>query len=459
MSIVMCLPLMAQADDKKYEVNGIWYTVDLVTFTAEVTSGDEKYSGEVSIPYQVNVVDGDLNGVFNVRRIGEKAFKDCKGMTGVGIPQGLEAIGREAFKNCASLKTINLFESEVRSIGESTFENCTALETVSFNEHTFDIGEKAFKDCRKLRYVSIPYSIQQLGAGAFYGCDGLETVELLTDDGTETHLDRIGEEAFAYCPKAAIGIPEGIREIGAGAFRGNGKAVWYLPHSLESIESNAFQDCPVTSVHCYATKPPMVSKDAFDNPQKAVLCVPYADRYKSADTWKDLGTIENSPIPEELRYRPYPPTIEYADGQLHFSSMDDDVEFNSFIECEDAGRHYNEESVSLSALYHIRAEAYIEGRPSSDQIHAYLCWIDREQEKEPISTSVAEVKVKGTPILVERRNDVITIKGAAVGTSVRIYNLSGEELVSRKITDTVTSFVTPWKNLIVKVGEYAIKIL
>ena len=72
---------------------------------------------------------------------------------------------------------------------------------------------------------------------------------------------------------------------------------------------------------------------------------------------------------------------------------------------------------------------------------------------------MAEVKVKGTPILVERRNDVITIKGAAVGTSVRIYNLSGEELVSRKITDTVTSFVTPWKNLIVKVGEYAIKIL
>ena len=433
LSVVLCLPMLAIADNKKYEIDGIWYIVNLENNTAEVTSGDENYTGEVSIPYQINVVDGDLNGIFPVTRIGEKAFKDCKDLTRVGFPKGLESIGREAFKNCVGLESINLYDSDIRVIGESAFWNC-----------------------KKLRSVLIPCSVSQLSAGAFYGCSGLETVVLETESGFETNLDTIGEEAFAYCPKAAIEIPEGVRVIGAGAFLGNEKAVWYLPHSLEVIESKAFQDCPVTKVYCYATKPPMVGTSAFDNPQEASLFVPYADRYRSADVWKDFGTIKQESLPEDLKYKPYSPTIEYADGELHFSSMDENVSFSSSVECEDAG-HYHGESVSLSATYHIRAEASND-KCSSDITYASLCWIDLESKKEDISTSVGEVK--GMPILVEKRGETVTIKGATEGMPVHIYSISGQELVSGKISGPVTSFTALNSGaVIVIVGDYSIKII
>lgn len=466
---LICLPMLAVADDKKYEVDGIWYKLNLVTYTAEVTFGDGMYSGEVTIPYEINVTDGDLNAMFEVKGIGERAFKDCADLTGVTLPKEFESIGREAFKNCASLKNINLYEA-VRFIGESAFENCTGLESVHFYEHIYSIAENAFRNCKKLQSVTIPRYIIELGACAFYGCDALVNVTLETfsateQEGYDTQLRTIGAEAFAYCPKAAIEIPEGIRMIGSGAFLGNEKAVWQIPHSLETIESDAFQDCPVTKLYCYATKPPVVSPDAFDNVQQITLFVPYADRYKSADTWKDFGTIENNPLPEDMAFRTYPPTIEYANGQLHFSSMDDNVVFESSIDCEDTG-NYNGEYVSLSATYHIRALASIPGKSESEMIHAYLCWIDLNPTNEDISTSINEfvkvepVEVKGIPVLIERRGEMVIIKGAAEGTPVHIYDLTGRELVSGKITGSVTSFRSIESGMaIVKVGEYSIKII
>lgn len=467
---LLFLPMLASAEDKKYEIDGIWYKINLDWKTAEVTFGEEKYSGVVPIPDRIFVSDDDneIYDQFSVTRIGEMAFKDCKDLTGVVLSKNTESIGREAFVNCVSLEKVNFYDCPILGIGESAFEN-SGIESAIFNETTVRIGENAFRDCKKLRNVSISKYILELGAGAFYGCSELIDATLRTtsatdQEGYETQLRTIEAETFAYCPKATIEIPEGISVIGEGAFRGNEQAVWYLPHSLESIESKAFQDCPVMKVSCYATKPPMVSPDAFDNPQKIVLFVPYADRYNSADTWKDFGTIKNSPLPEDLMYRPYPPTIEYVDGQLHFSSMDDNVVFQSSIDCDDKGS-YEGETVSLSATYHIRAEAYFLGKCSSEMVHAYLCWIDLEPKKEEIGTSINEfeevvpVEAKGMPVLIERRGDMVIIKGAAEGTPVHVYNQSGYELVSGEITGPVTSFrVLAGGVAIVKVGEYSIKI-
>jgi len=465
--VLMFLPMSVSADDKKCEIDGIWYILNPDSLTAEVTFGDEKYSGAVSIPATINVVDGDMNKIFAVTQIGEKAFKDCKELTSVGLPKGFESVGREAFMNCAALKDINLDEA-VRFVGESAFQN-SGLESVFFYKNIYSIGKNAFRDCKKLQNVSISQSIIELGAGSFYGCSELVNVTLEVSSATdlvgyETQLRTIGAEAFAYCPKAAIEIPEGIRVIGEGSFLGNEKAVWYLPHSLETIEACAFQDCPVTQVYSYATQPPVVSPDAFENVQNIVLFAPHADRYKEADTWKDFGSIENCPLPEDLLYRPYPPTIEYVDGQLCFSSMDDDVHFSSSIDCEDAGK-YDGESVNLSATYHIRAQAYITGKTASDIIHAYLCWIDLEPKNEDVGTYLSEYEkdepfeAKGVPVLIERRGEMVIIKGAAKGRQVYIYNLEGKELASGQITGPVTSFnVSASGMAIVRIGEYSIKI-
>ena len=472
--ILMCLPLQAVADeDKKYCFDGIWYRIvsDYSSHSVEVIAGDEKYSGSVEIPQSIWIIDGDINESFQVIRIGDKAFKDCKDLTGVSGGASLQIIGKEAFKNCIGLRgDIYITGNEqISSIGESAFENCTGITEVYFNyDNLYAIDKNAFRGCTSLKRANIN-RVRKLGAGAFYGCGELEE-GLFYHDTSNIDIDTIGAEAFAYCTKARITfLPENLKVIGERAFVGNEEMTEItLPHSLEAIEDNAFKDCPIKTVHCYATRPPVVNATAFDNSQRIRLLVPHAERYEQADTWKDFGTIEESPLPSDLKFTPYPPTIEYSNGQIHLSSMDDQVHFTSNIKCLDDGG-YNEESVSLSATYHIWAytwyrtgDFYIE----SPQRHAYLAWIDLEPTEVDIPTSIYEntrgesVEVKNLPILIERQGDMLVIKGATEGTQVDIYNTAGQKVASGKITGPVTNIRVLENGLnIVRIGNYSIKIL
>ena len=476
--ILMCLPLQAVADDdNKFCVDGVWYRVLLPNLPSyvEVTAGDEKYSGSVEIPSHVTIIDGDISRTFWVYRIGDKAFKDCKDLTEVKGCAGIHIIGQEAFKNCVGLREVEFIRNNyVSSIGESAFENCTGISDVSFHKTIYGIGENAFRGCTSLKSVKFPEQIQELSAGAFCGCSELDSVVF----DMSFHIDTIGAEAFAYCPKAICVInddagtltnyfPENLKVIGERAFLGNEKMTEItLPHSLEAIEDNAFKDCPIKTVHCYATRPPVVNATAFDNSQRIRLLVPHAERYEQADTWKDFGTIEESPLPSDLKFTPYPPTIEYSNGQIHLSSMDDQVHFTSNIKCLDDGG-YNEESVSLSATYHIWACAWSGTEAFSEEStrrHAYLAWIYLEPTETEIPTSISEytrreaVEVKGLPVLIERQDEMVVIKGAIEGTPVDIYNAAGQKVASGKITGPVTNFRVLENDLIiVKIGGYSIK--
>lgn len=473
--ILMCLPLQAVADeDKKYCVNGVWYNRLLPNLpnSVEVIAGDEKYSGSVEIPQSIWITDGDISRKFEVIRIGDKAFKDCKDLTKVSGGAALQKIGKEAFKNCVGLRgyaSINFIHGEqLSSIDESAFENCTGITDVYFSHDNsyYTIGKNAFRGCTSLKRVYINHA-KKLGAGAFYGCSELEYIEFsYLNDGT-SDIDTIGAEAFAYCTKARITLlPENFKVIGERAFLGNKITEITLPHSLETIESNAFQDCPIKSVRCYATRPPAINATAFDNPQNIRLSVPHAERYKQADTWKDFGTIEETPLPSNLRFTPYPPTIEYSNGQIHLSSMDDQVYFHTVITCQDDGV-YNEETVNLSATYHIWAYAWYRTEDffeESTKMHAYLAWIDLESTEEEIRTSISEnyrkepVEVKGLPILIEKRADMVIIKGGTIGTPVEIYNISGQKVASGEITGPVTNIRALEGSLfVVKIGNYSIK--
>ena len=73
--IMLITTLPALAYD--FEVNGIYYNViDETSKTVEVTSGDNKYSGSITIPTSVT-----HNGIsYSVTEIGEEAFWGCTGL-------------------------------------------------------------------------------------------------------------------------------------------------------------------------------------------------------------------------------------------------------------------------------------------------------------------------------------------------------------------------------------------
>ena len=72
-----------------FEVDGIYYNIlSLEDLTVEVTSGGNKYSGEVIIPSTITY----KTKVLTVTEIGLEAFKKCTNLISITLPAGVTSI-------------------------------------------------------------------------------------------------------------------------------------------------------------------------------------------------------------------------------------------------------------------------------------------------------------------------------------------------------------------------------
>ena len=115
--LVTLFSLNAHAYDA--EIDDIYYNLILKSKTAEVTSGNNKYKGEVNIPSSIEK-DGVI---YPVTSIGSSAFYYCTGLTDITIPNSVTSIGGQAFMGCWGLTSINIPNS-VTSISSSAFSGC-----------------------------------------------------------------------------------------------------------------------------------------------------------------------------------------------------------------------------------------------------------------------------------------------------------------------------------------------
>ena len=122
--------------------DGIYYNLISKVKTAEVTKGEEEYSGEVVIPSSITVAGKE----YTVTSIGNEAFYRCSGLTSVTIPNSVTSIGECALSGCRGLTSVTIPNS-VTSIGDRAFEYCKGLTSITIPNSVTSIGWGVFRDC------------------------------------------------------------------------------------------------------------------------------------------------------------------------------------------------------------------------------------------------------------------------------------------------------------------------
>ena len=343
-------------------IDGICY--DISETTATVTSGREKYSGDIVIPESITFE----NSIYSVTSIGYAAFEECYSLTSVTIPNSVASIEDEAFYNCNSLTSVTIPNS-VTSIGDKAFSRCYGLSSVTIPNSVTSIGERAFQSCSYLTSVTIPNSVTSIGYGTFEGCSWLTSVtipnsvtsignwafsgcESLTSITIPNSVTSIGYGAFYECRSlTSVTIPNSVTSIGESAFSecrrftsvtipnsvtSIGDKAFYncyslnsvtIPNSVTSIGKEAFAYCRyIENVYCYAEEVPSADLYAFYYwCIYATLHVPASaiEAYKTTKPWSDFRTIkdiEDAVGIESVKDRGI--AIQSASGFINISGLD-----------------------------------------------------------------------------------------------------------------------------------------
>ena len=283
-------------------IDGIYYNLVSKTKTAEVTSGDIEYIGDVKIPASIT-----YNGeIYSVTSIGRRAFYSCVGLTSIDIAEGVEFIDDGGIWNCWSLNYITIPKSMI-SIGWNpsipyddnyirsgcfiftgsdfivnisdleSWCNCLFVDADTNplrnarhvqlkGEEITDliipngvtrINDHTFESCNSLLSVTIPNSVTYIGKGAFYGCENLKSVYIndleswcKINHGDYSPLSNPYHLYIKGKDLKTLIIPDNITEIDQYAFKGCcGITSVVIPNGITSIGSNAFQGCSgLTSV-------------------------------------------------------------------------------------------------------------------------------------------------------------------------------------------------------------------
>ena len=208
MCLLGCLLSSIKAWAYDFELNGLYYTItDATAKTVEVSNvadydnNGDFYSGSITIPRRISY----NNVIYDVTKIGNDAFENCRDLTSVSIPESVTIIGSAAFHDCVALSSITIPNS-VTTIGDYAFCGCWVLSDVIISNSVTDINRMAFAWCVNLSSVTIPNTLTSIGDAAFGYSDNLTSVtsELATPL-------PITEEVFTNRANATLFVPVGSK--------------------------------------------------------------------------------------------------------------------------------------------------------------------------------------------------------------------------------------------------------
>lgn len=258
------------AYDFSSESNGktIYYNINEDNASLSVTFKDDKYAsylGDIVIPATVD------NGgkTYTVTKVGDSAFRNSI-LTSIDIQADVVTIGNDAFRGCKRLSKVQLPET-LETIGTYSF-GASGLDSIAIPEKVKEIPMMAFKGCTNMTKVKLPESLLRINNYSFYDCKRLKTVNF------PDSLKVIGKSAFFNCYMLGPKIE--------------------LKKSLNSVGTYSFGNCySLKEVYTYAAPYiPFAEKEAFGDvyPDDLVL---YVGRggilpHQKMPGWKEFKTIK-----------------------------------------------------------------------------------------------------------------------------------------------------------------------
>ena len=229
-TLILSVIFSISASADVVEVDGIYY--DISETTATVTSGDNKYSGDIVIPESIT-----YNGSkYSVTSIGEWAFFSCYYLSSVTIPNSVTSIGEYAFSNCSFLTSVTIPNS-VTNIGKCAFNWCSSLTSFTIPNSVISIESYAFTNCIGLTSIIIPNSVTSIGDSVFSGCDNLKNVYCYSEEVPSTNVwifdGTYIENATLHVPASAI---EAYKTTEPWCYFGTIKAIEET-EGIESVEA------------------------------------------------------------------------------------------------------------------------------------------------------------------------------------------------------------------------------
>ncbi len=191
-----------------------------------------------------------------IEKIYRGAFKNCKSLTAITIPNSVKYLyttynnnDEGIFYGCTSLKTAKLGNG-ITDIPTAMFYNCSALTKVTLPNETVRIGKNTFENCKSLTSVNIPTTTEDIGSRAFINCSALKSI---TINGIYCS---IGEYAFENCISlSSVTMSDGIEKIYRGAFKGcTSLESIKIPDSVENLYTNYGNNDEGIFCNCTALK-------------------------------------------------------------------------------------------------------------------------------------------------------------------------------------------------------------
>ena len=194
-----------------FVIGGVQYKITSIEKKEAIVVGGQDVN--IKWLYVPNTINKD--GIeYNVKQIGDSAFKNCMELEEVSLPDELERIGANAFQNDSKITEIKLPEN-LKKAGQGAFGECSGLTEIEIP--------------RALETVETVYWRDQ--NGMFRGCSNLKNIRF--EEGSKKIIDNI----FVNCTGLEkVTIPEGIETIGNGAFSDCGNLTEIIiPESVMKI--------------------------------------------------------------------------------------------------------------------------------------------------------------------------------------------------------------------------------